>query len=516
MSSTPKIVLIKNNSKDKFGIIQVRTIEGSKVQRRSLKIKLNESDWKKHFDKDKQRFKAVKTFTNGEKYNKIISDFLKELASVGNDVELLPDDKKSFMSYWHRYIKTTENHGTSIKHQVVLNKLRKYLNTKGKADLLFKDITPFFIRELRVHLKMVKDPKSLSNNSINHYLKVIKSIINHAQKDGYYNYIINPFTSINFSKEKIEKAVITDEELINLLNTPIEDANIDMARKMFLFQLFCNGMRISDLLLLRWNNVDDNRRLKYKMFKTDEPMDLPININMSLTLADILGKENRYADIIKNTTQNIVEDGKEIDLTIKQIDERLSKISVKEDTLLRLDLIKIKNDPNYINLEGYFFELKNEKLFLQLMKAKDELFSSIDLVFTHSLMGAIRKQKKPIDFIFPGLKTKKFEDIDGKNDFTKISVEQYKAIKNATIVYDRKLKLVGEICKIKTNLSSHVSRHSYTSLLLNMDNVNLYDISQSLGHKNITITQNYIQSGFNNKKIDYLNKDLDKKHRRKY
>ena len=53
-------------------------------------------------------------------------------------------------------------------------------------------------------------------------------------------------------------------------------------------------------------------------------------------------------------------------------------------------------------------------------------------------------------------------------------------------------------------------------LLLNMDNVNLYDISQSLGHKKITITQNYIQSGFNNKKIDYLNKDLDKKHRQKY
>ena len=49
-----------------------------------------------------------------------------------------------------------------------------------------------------------------------------------------------------------------------------------------------------------------------------------------------------------------------------------------------------------------------------------------------------------------------------------------------------------------------------------MDNVNLYDISQSLGHKNITITQNYIQSVFNSKNIDYLNKDLDKKHRKKY
>jgi integrase len=76
--------------------------------------------------------------------------------------------------------------------------------------------------------------------------------------------------------------------------------------------------------------------------------------------------------------------------------------------------------------------------------------------------------------------------------------------------------VVSMVCNLESDISSHVSRHSFTNLLLNMDNVNLYDISQSLGHKNISITENYIQSGFNNKKIDYLNKDLDKKHRKKY
>ena len=157
--------------------------------------------------------------------------------------------------------------------------------------------------------------------------------------------------------------------------------------------------------------------------------------------------------------------------------------------------------------------LTSQKQFLQLMKAKDELFSTIDSLFTGSLMAAKRVKNKPTDFIFPGLKNKDFQNIDGKNDFTKINIEQYKTIKNATIVYDRKLKLVAKSCNVETNLSSHVSRHSYTNLLLNMDNVNLYDISQSLGHKNITITENYLQSGFSSKKIDYLNKNLDRKHR---
>ena len=127
------------------------------------------------------------------------------------------------------------------------------------------------------------------------------------------------------------------------------------------------------------------------------------------------------------------------------------------------------------------------------------------------------KRKRPADdFMFPVLKNEDFKNIDGNNDFTKITMDQYKKLKNTIIVYDRKLKLVGQACKIDTPLSSHVSRHSFTNLLLNMDNVNLYDISQSLGHKNITITDNYLKSGFNNRKIDYINKNLDGKHRKKF
>jgi hypothetical protein len=45
-------------------------------------------------------------------------------------------------------------------------------------------------------------------------------------------------------------------------------------------------------------------------------------------------------------------------------------------------------------------------------------------------------------------------------------------IKHASIVYNRKIKKVGVACKMETILSSHVSRHSFTNLWLNMDNVN--------------------------------------------
>ena len=59
-------------------------------------------------------------------------------------------------------------------------------------------------------------------------------------------------------------------------------------------------------------------------------------------------------------------------------------------------------------------------------------------------------------------------------------MEQYKRIKHSTIVYDRRLKKVASICKMNANLSSLVPRHSFTNLLLNMDNVNLYHNHQDI------------------------------------
>jgi hypothetical protein len=69
-------------------------------------------------------------------------------------------------------------------------------------------------------------------------------------------------------------------------------------------------MRVSDLLLLRWNTFIDGR-LKYKMFKTDELISIPINFNMGLILTELLGKENRYFTLLENHTETFIEDGKE-------------------------------------------------------------------------------------------------------------------------------------------------------------------------------------------------------------
>ena len=124
-------------------------------------------------------------------------------------------------------------------------------------------------------------------------------------------------------------------------------------------------------------------------------------------------------------------------------------------------------------------------------------------------MGRISKTSST-EFIFPLLSKKLFEKTK-ISDNRNLTIEQYKNLKHSTIVYNRKLKKLQQDCKITTNLSSHVPRHSFTNILLKMKGVNLYDISQSLGHTSLKTTENYVMSGFNVEKIDYLSKEISLK-----
>lgn len=514
MSKSINVILQKQKPSDKHGIVYIRTIDKGKIEKKSLRIKILENDWKKYFIPKTKQFKNQ--FTKSEEYNNVIEKGLEDLKDKGNEISQLPMNKKSFIDFWEMYIDKIPNHGTRIKHVVVLNKLKKYLESIQKKKLLFREINSYFVRDLQWYFSTSQVPTSLSNNSVNHYLKVIKSIINKSEKMGVYHYHMDPFSSLTFKKENTIKDMLNDEELDKLLNTNIEDEKLDLVRKMFIFQLFSNGMRVSDLLLLRWSNLSEGR-LEYRMFKTTELISIPINLNMGLIIGDLLHRENRYSELINNFSQSFLIDGKIGDWNLKMIEDRLKKISVLKDKMERVELIKVTQNPNFIHFNGYIFNVENETEFHQLFKSKIELLNIIDKVYLNSLTGRIGKDEtlKFTDFVFPVLKNEMFLTIDENNKFSKITLEQYKMMKHSTIVYNRQLKKVQEICHIETNLTSHVSRHSFTNHLLEIDNVNLYDISQSLGHKNITITQNYISSGFNQKKVDYLNKELSDRYRKR-
>ena len=62
---------------------------------------------------------------------------------------------------------------------------------------------------------------------------------------------------------------------------------------------------------------------------------------------------------------------------------------------------------------------------------------------------------------------------------------------NSNFRYNTYLKELSEICNIGKPLNSHLARHTFADIMLNVLNFPLEDVSKMLGHKNIRTTQRY-------------------------
>lgn len=118
--------------------------------------------------------------------------------------------------------------------------------------------------------------------------------------------------------------------------------------------------------------------------------------------------------------------------------------------------------------------------------------TSINLKLGDSVMEIIRiriKRNKnknngelnPNDYIFNILNI----DIDKASEKSIVD-----SVKAATALINKYLKLIAVDAKIKKNLSTHVARHSFATLLIS-SGVDVYTVSKLLGHTNVKTTQIY-------------------------
>jgi integrase len=136
----------------------------------------------------------------------------------------------------------------------------------GSRDLTFGEIDYEFLERYKAHLKKNGD----ANNTIWSKLKTIKSHYNKGIKAGLHQPKTNPFTIIEMPKAKSKRVRFTDEEIrrIESLST-IEKSVMFHAKNIFMISFLHWGIRISDMLLLKYHNIQDGR-LVYTAKKTSE------------------------------------------------------------------------------------------------------------------------------------------------------------------------------------------------------------------------------------------------------
>jgi integrase len=132
---------------------------------------------------------------------------------------------------------------------------------------MFDEIDVNFLRNYEDYLKTTLKNK---NNTIHSNLKVFRKLFNDAIREDIIELKLNPFTKFKLSWENTNKEYLTDEELLIVEEYSIKEGTMKYHhRNAYIFASYAAGIRISDLLQLRWKDFDGTH-IQFKTQKTDD------------------------------------------------------------------------------------------------------------------------------------------------------------------------------------------------------------------------------------------------------
>ncbi len=198
-----------------------------------------------------------------------------------------------------QYINFVKDLKRSWKRDVVSlkNVLNMLIDNKRFSEYYISNITPFHIQKYQIQRKREVeanyDRKGIQKEdwnlaSVNRELSCLKHMFYLAMEWEMIGK--NPVVSksIKYFPEKQRERLLTEEEMINLLN-----ACNDKVKTIVLIALNC-GLRKSEILNLKWKNVDlISRKIYITLTKTDKDRFVPVN-NFLFNIVNSLPRESEY------------------------------------------------------------------------------------------------------------------------------------------------------------------------------------------------------------------------------
>ena len=262
-------ILLKENKVDINGEmpLYLRIIKNRKTKFISLGIKLKEKDW------NPINSTVKKSHPNSARLNNFIAQKSAEAQGVTLEMEtqskyvesksikekLTGKDVMTFfeyVDYFKTKVKGTYSEGTMLKFESVMAKLKEYIK---KTDFTFNELTHIFLSKYETYLR---EKLSNSTNTIHANIKIIRRIVNEAIKDDVIPYEKNPFLKYSIKTEKTNIDFLTEKELSLMEKIPLAEGSMKYHhRNMYIFATYAGGLRISDLLTLKWASFDGERIL---------------------------------------------------------------------------------------------------------------------------------------------------------------------------------------------------------------------------------------------------------------
>lgn len=201
-----------------------------------------------------------------ETHNKFISSYkIKEALKGKAPVDFFPFADKFVDSF-----QMMGKIGSYKRAKSVIEKLRKHVNGRHFS---FDMLTVSFLKDYEIHLAVKYENKK---NTIHANLRLIRTVINNAIREDLLPMELNPFIRHKLKLEKTQRAFLTEEELEKIDALPIEkNYMLNHHRNIYVFSAWVGGLRISDVLQLRWKNFD-GKNINICIHKTQTPLSILI------------------------------------------------------------------------------------------------------------------------------------------------------------------------------------------------------------------------------------------------
>ena len=164
----------------------------------------------------------------------------------------------------HRF-KTTERFISTLNHLKEFRKAKRY-------ELTFERINQNFY-ECFMNFLLVD--KELLNNSVDTYIKTVKSFITFSVDRGYCK-INNDLKNFKVFNDDGALIYLSEEELLKIFHLRLDDHELNVVRENFCFACF-TGLRYSDIMKLQTENIRKDY-IEIVTTKTRDFLKIPLNV----------------------------------------------------------------------------------------------------------------------------------------------------------------------------------------------------------------------------------------------
>ena len=305
MASSIKITLRKKANKEGLYPLAIRITQNRKTTFIYTGIYLDKRHW------DEKNKKVKKSYPNSTSLNNLLLKKLSEASKTAMDLQsddksyslteikksiVKPLGEETFNTVSKRFLEELEQNKKLSRLNSDKPRIKHVIEFAKSESLYFNEINEVFLKKFISYLRVTRknSERSIVNNLI-----VIRTLFNRAIKEGIVEQKRYPFgkDKIKIKFPKSTKIGLTVEEVKKIEDLEGLSQQENHARQIWLLSFYLAGMRIGDVLKIKWSDIIDNR-LHYQMNKNAKRLSIPLDVKASDILESYKKDKSKSDDFI--------------------------------------------------------------------------------------------------------------------------------------------------------------------------------------------------------------------------